>query len=199
MLSDEDLRNNYDKGGKDGVEGAPQADSATLFAMIFGSEKFESLVGELKLASQMQAKEGETHSFQLDNFKQRKREIQCALNLALKLQPYIDSGENEEVREEPMLLSMIATIISIQLYFVFLLSSYFIYLFVFTCAHCQAFKISLEEEVKELSSSPFGSTLVATIGHAYYEHATSELSSFDSFAVGIHQATRRLQIIYLYI
>ena len=28
----------------------------------------------------------------LKNFKQRKREIQCAMNLAAKLQTYIDSG-----------------------------------------------------------------------------------------------------------
>ena len=48
-------RFNYDQRGKEGVEGAPQMDSAALFAMIFGSEKFEPLVGELQLASQMGA------------------------------------------------------------------------------------------------------------------------------------------------
>ena len=53
ILSDEQLRYNYDQQGKEGVEGAPQMDSAALFAMIFGSEKFEPLVGELQLASQM--------------------------------------------------------------------------------------------------------------------------------------------------
>lgn len=47
------IRFNYDQRGKEGVEGAPQMDSAALFAMIFGSEKFEPLVGELQLASQM--------------------------------------------------------------------------------------------------------------------------------------------------
>ena len=46
MLSDDAMRSNYDHGGRDGVEGAPKMDSSALFAMIFGSEKFEPLVGE---------------------------------------------------------------------------------------------------------------------------------------------------------
>ena len=47
MLSDDNLRANYDKGGKDGVEGAPTMDSGALFAMLFGSEKFDSYLGML--------------------------------------------------------------------------------------------------------------------------------------------------------
>ena len=54
VLSDEQLRANYDNRGKDGIEGAPKMDSAAMFAMIFGSEKFEPLVGELQLAAEMQ-------------------------------------------------------------------------------------------------------------------------------------------------
>ena len=46
VLSDDVLRSNYDHGGRDGVEGAPKMDSSALFAMIFGSEKFEPLVGK---------------------------------------------------------------------------------------------------------------------------------------------------------
>jgi len=42
----------------DGIEGIPQGDSGALFAMIFGSEKFEPLLGELQLSSQMQVGEG---------------------------------------------------------------------------------------------------------------------------------------------
>ena len=85
VLSDEKLRANYDAGGKDGVEGVPKVDSGALFAMIFGSEKFEPLLGELQLASQMQVGEGpdaeiQTHP-KLVSYKQKKRQIQCALNL----------------------------------------------------------------------------------------------------------------------
>lgn len=48
MLSDEALRANYDSSGKDSVEAAPKVDPSTLFAMIFGSEKFVPLVGTSK-------------------------------------------------------------------------------------------------------------------------------------------------------
>jgi curved DNA-binding protein CbpA len=112
VLSDEQLRANYDNHGKDGVEGAPKMDSAAMFAMIFGSEKFEPLVGELQLAADMQAdvdNEILLHP-RLKNFRQRKREIQCAMNLAAKLQPYIDSGGDallfrQSVEEEARELS----------------------------------------------------------------------------------------------
>jgi hypothetical protein len=164
ILSDEALRANYDASGKDSVEAAPKVDPATLFAMIFGSEKFVPLVGEctgatvkssiiraritcvfcvgawshlsrrrlrcpqcilvlllgaplypslshfiftrlyftrtgeLKLASQMQQDESEQSVPKLKKFRQRKREVQCAVNLAQKVQPFIDLNENEEVR-----------------------------------------------------------------------------------------------------
>lgn len=112
VLSDEQLRANYDNGGKDGVEGAPKMDSAAMFAMIFGSENFEPLVGELHLASEIQAEldnENVVHP-KLKNFKQRKREIQCAMNLAAKLQPFIDSSGDavifkQSVEEEAKELS----------------------------------------------------------------------------------------------
>jgi hypothetical protein len=183
VLSDERLRANYDNGGKDGVAEAPKVDPSTLFAMIFGSEKFEPLVGELQLASQMQVgtdmfsisylyvigtrdlklsdwcdstlpfvynlicciekkfltalcayvhlclcalpqaqSEAELHP-KLLALKQKKREINCALNLVLKLQPYIDSNGDEKL-----------------------------------------FRETVEAEAKELSSSAFGSTLLYTIG-----------------------------------
>ena len=129
ILSDDNLRSSYDRGGKGEVEERAQMDSAALFAMIFGSEKFIPLgrklivctgyilkaqnkilnwcwlfvwhlyvVGELKIASQMQMKENEKQNNKLDAFRQRKREIQCALNLVEKLQPYIDSGANDQVK-----------------------------------------------------------------------------------------------------
>eukprot|EP01037_Dinobryon_pediforme_P023255 gene23255-24638_t len=98
----------------------------------------------------MQKKEGEEQqNSKLEAFRQRKREIQCALNLVVKLQPFIDMEESE-----------------------------------------QAYIDSLEDEIKELSASPFGRTLVSTIGYAYVEYASSELSSFDSFKVGLSQAGR---------
>ena len=69
--------------------GAPKLDSGALFAMIFGSEKFEPLVGELKLTTQInenQNQEGQHYEpKELTKFRQRKRVLQCAINLAKKL------------------------------------------------------------------------------------------------------------------
>ena len=76
-------------------------DSATLFAMIFGSEKFVPLVGELKLASQieMESKENKGPFVEkLEQLKQRKREIQIAINLIKKLQPFLDNGQDKQVQ-----------------------------------------------------------------------------------------------------
>ena len=80
-------------------------DSAALFAMIFGSEKFESYLGELQLATQMQemtnaADQTNTNTHEnhpkIKKFKQRKREVKCASQLVDKLQCYIDAkGTNE--------------------------------------------------------------------------------------------------------
>ena len=88
VLSDDNLRASYDTGGISGVEGAPKLDSSALFAMVFGSEKFEPLVGELKLTSQINESSQEGHAYEpkeLTKFRQRKRVLQCAINLAKKL------------------------------------------------------------------------------------------------------------------
>ena len=99
VLSDEQQRAAYDTHGKEGIDEAPKMDPSTLFAMIFGSEKFEPLVGELKLATQMQMDEEHAgQNSKLLKFRQKKREVQCATNLAVKLQPFLDSEGNEEVK-----------------------------------------------------------------------------------------------------
>jgi hypothetical protein len=36
----------YDENGKDGVEDAPVMDSSAFYAMIFGSDRFEPLIGK---------------------------------------------------------------------------------------------------------------------------------------------------------
>ncbi|CAE7476132.1 ATJ10, partial [Symbiodinium microadriaticum] len=88
VLSDEKLRSRYDQNGKDGVQEAPKMDPGALYAMIFGSEKFEPIIGELQLASQMQSQVEESQEVhpKVRAFHQKKREVQCAVNLAQKLQ-----------------------------------------------------------------------------------------------------------------
>lgn len=101
VLSDERLRANYDRDGKDGVEGAPKMDAASMYAMIFGSEKFEPLIGELRIARMMQPEEEtagpKKFESRLNDFHQKKRVVQCAVNLAAKLERYLD-GDVEGFR-----------------------------------------------------------------------------------------------------
>lgn len=151
VLSDETLRANYDRGGKDGVEDAPKMDSSTLYAMIFGSEKFIPLIGELKVTSQVKSlvDSSSAANSKLEAFRQKKREVVCAVNLREKLKRFADLKGNEA-----------------------------------------AFHESFKEELDELSSSPFGSTLVATIGRAYHEHALSELSTMQGVSVSLLQTSR---------
>lgn len=108
ILSDDNLRANYDASGKGDVESHATLDSNTLFAMIFGSEKFVPLIGELKLTSQLQMADqylsndsNRTKYIQskVMTFKQKRREVQCAVNLVAKLQPFVDSNGNRDVSD----------------------------------------------------------------------------------------------------
>lgn len=91
VLSDPSTRRAYDAEGEDGVDGAPKMDGAALFSMIFGSELFEPLVGELKMATAATMggddnvgglnANGELNE-ELMEFKQWKREVACAVHLA---------------------------------------------------------------------------------------------------------------------
>jgi hypothetical protein len=58
--------------------------------------------------------------------------------------------------------------------------------------HPQTFRAHLSEELDELTSSPFGSTLVSTLGRAYLDAALSELSTMGSISVEINQAGHNL-------
>jgi curved DNA-binding protein CbpA len=101
VLSDEQLRFIYDQKGKEGVEGTAKIDASHLFTFIFGSEKFDSLIGELQVLSTVQSlvhQEGSLPNARTAAFRQRRREVQCAVNLAAKLDNY--SEESEEVFRE---------------------------------------------------------------------------------------------------
>jgi hypothetical protein len=49
-LIDEDLRKKYDQNGEEGLKDSKTVDSKLFFEMLFGSDKFESFVGELALS-----------------------------------------------------------------------------------------------------------------------------------------------------
>jgi hypothetical protein len=100
-------------------------DAGAMYAMIFGSENFEEIIGELQLAAQIKAMtDPAAHvSAEFFAFKQRKREVQCAVNLVKRLQTYVDGdvelfkekmhNEASELSQSPLggcLLSLIGSI-----------------------------------------------------------------------------------------
>jgi hypothetical protein len=95
ILSDPQLRTAYDNRGKDAVANAPKMDASVLYAMIFGSERFEDIIGELSTATHIKCMidpDSDTSTPFL-MFKQRKREVQLAVTLAAKLQQFVDGDE----------------------------------------------------------------------------------------------------------
>ena len=169
ILSDDNLRAAYDKGGEDGVDDAPNLDSGMFFEMVFGSEKFEPLVGELALTSmfadfqkqQQTEQDGgkirtESEESALTKFKQSKRCVQCAVNLVDIVDKYFLYFENGE---DPLTMKK---------------------------------KDNTDEEFKnyirdyvaqELSETEFGKTLLSVIGYCYIIIAEKRLSNFVSRTV----------------
>ena len=104
ILSNPQLRLAYDQNGKDGVDQGSLLDSAHLFEILFGSQKFEAYIGELQLMSlQESLKAIDAENIHLDRMssteakikrKQKKREVTCAVNLAKFLDQYLESEDS---------------------------------------------------------------------------------------------------------
>jgi hypothetical protein len=138
ILSNPQLRAAYDQNGVNGVNKDALIDSSQLFEIIFGSQRFESYIGELQLLSLQESMK----AVDLDNFqpemvqasemklkrKQKKREIQCALNLAKLLENYILDTTDEKL----------------------------------------SFRTSIQAEAKELAATAFGGTLIGVLVTLFY-------------------------------
>lgn len=105
VLSDPTLRAKYDKDGKEGVEDVPTLDASILFNMIFGSEKFNDYVGEMKMVIMMSAPTENLTEHQKGeflDFKQTKREVSLAVQLCKFVQPYLDACKAENSLALPL-------------------------------------------------------------------------------------------------
>mmetsp|Transcript_248 Transcript_248/g.341 ORF Transcript_248/g.341 Transcript_248/m.341 type:complete len:587 (+) Transcript_248:140-1900(+) len=121
ILSNEESRKNYDKNGKSensAEEAQQQMDPLVFFAVMFGSHMVEPYVGELWIAntadtlmkdvidqSQKDTVEFEAEEFlgtkaneasDEAQFRQRKREVRCALNIVKRISDFVDGKESEE-------------------------------------------------------------------------------------------------------
>jgi DnaJ-domain-containing protein 1 len=134
ILSNPQLRISYDKSGKDGFDQSNLMNSAYLFEVIFGSQKFEAYVGELQLLAMQEGLNDLNPESEIDYtkmkkaegalaIKQRKREVKCAGNLAKLLDSYVFDLNEEK----------------------------------------NGFYTTVETEAKELSSSLFGAALIGVL------------------------------------
>jgi hypothetical protein len=91
VLSNDEARARYDLKGMDGLEDQMKfMDPTTMYAMLFGSESFDDLIGELQLASILQqAEQGADPSLRHMSHKQRSREVSCARKLAEWLDKFV--------------------------------------------------------------------------------------------------------------
>jgi len=93
VLSDNELRAKYDKQGKDALKDqAGSIDAGAFFAMLFGSEKFDHLIGRTSLAT-LAAAGAELKRDEVKTLTER-REIRLAIKLAALLQGYLDGDES---------------------------------------------------------------------------------------------------------
>lgn len=133
VISNPALRASYDLHGLDAVDSDKLMDSSQLYQVIFGSERFEDLVGELQLmglqgamkpnSSTEAAFEGLMDAEAKLKTKQKRREVQCAVNLVRMLNDYLQDQSENHV----------------------------------------AFKVSIEGQAKELTETAFGGTLIAVV------------------------------------
>ena len=201
ILSNDELRAKYDVNGISGVSDAPVMDSSAFFAVIFGSDKFDNIVGELRLAMMMAVggdplssapvageegqepaalKEDEI-SFKIE-YRQGKREVSLAVNLAKK----IDDGFVQNVlplRATRAPSSGSKTDLPAEQDAVPVLDN-------ITAKQredeiVERFKKHLKEEAIELSATPVGAALLGVVAYVYEEQASAQLGFRHSFAAGL--------------
>jgi len=80
-----------------------------MFSMIFGSDKFVDIIGELKMVSMMDIDENCKDPAKLMKIRQSKREVQLAVNLVEKLNNYSNiSIEDNTIEIEQKFIDKIA-------------------------------------------------------------------------------------------
>jgi curved DNA-binding protein CbpA len=94
VLSNDELRKWYDQNEKEVLDTHQFAGALLLYGILFGSDKFMPYTGELSLAY-VAKNEGNVESGAL-NFFQRRREVQCAVQLAKWLAPVVEVGQPGE-------------------------------------------------------------------------------------------------------
>jgi len=114
VLSDPELRAKYDKGGDEAVKGQQGMDAGVFYAMMFGSDAFEPIIGKMSILANMgfdskdaEAPEGvspEVFHAASQQLAAWRREVEVATNLARILEPYVSGDADEEKFREQIQL-----------------------------------------------------------------------------------------------
>jgi hypothetical protein len=100
VLSDETLRNRYDKEGKEGLSAdktsvvgndGPKIDADLMFAFLFGSDKFYDYVGRLATATSFAVGNTEKVAVKDAQLLQHRRCVRLAIKLIDKVQDHVDA------------------------------------------------------------------------------------------------------------
>lgn len=195
VLSSTDLRAKYDQNGLSAVQDTPGMDSGEFFTMILGSEKFDSIVGQLHLAMMMElggdplqgssdaesenrAQKDEDINLKIE-YRQGKREVSLAVELAKKID---DNFGNELValreRESKKVSGSIPEegalpAISDQ-----------------QPEQEEAnlrekFAALVKQEAQELTTTPLGRAMIGVVAYVYEEQARKSLGFRHSFSAGL--------------
>jgi curved DNA-binding protein CbpA len=101
VLGDDGRRTDYDNRGKSVLDSSQQqVDVAMIYMLFFGTDQFESLIGELQVSMILKHLfDASRKPSEIMRFRQRKRELSCALSLAQKLEAFLQ-GDVESFRKK---------------------------------------------------------------------------------------------------
>lgn len=150
ILSDAESRAVYDRYGDRSIvqNSVDIIDPSTLFAMVFGSDQFVNIIGELQLASLASNVDdtGTAPSGEMMNSLQRKRVGRLVLELLKALKPYVEGDK-------------------------------------------RGFLTSTHRQMRKLSQSSFGKSLLYTVGKVYVQQASNVLDKAKLF--NLHALVRK--------
>eukprot|EP00756_Hemistasia_phaeocysticola_P064044 Hpha_TRINITY_DN7494_c0_g1::TRINITY_DN7494_c0_g1_i2::g.95827::m.95827 len=87
VLGDSALRARYNEQGREGLKNHEFMDPKMMWGLLFGSDKFEAVIGKLALVLYMNEA---AFTAEEQECIQRRREMRVALNLASMLRPFVD-------------------------------------------------------------------------------------------------------------
>ncbi|KAL8426252.1 hypothetical protein Efla_004213 [Eimeria flavescens] len=159
VLGEEERRAQYDLHGPAAAQDMPIIDSGLFFMMLFGSEALEPYIGKLKMAMYAEmvdlpgskGSQGDDISEEMFAFEQLKREVQLAVLLQQRVQPYVDAmlqdPQNQENQQQEI----------------------------------EVWKKVMTEEAKNMCQSSFGDAILEAIAWTYENYASQYLGKLDTF------------------